>query len=111
MDAREIRLRLLNKMEVSDAEKAFLIKNDPHVLGAFMIENNPGSVNFTLRSLGYDLPFTPNAKALGRQLDILINRADTVAIKDFTSVVKNFNVRQNGLSPELLNELTKQFNS
>lgn len=107
MDILEIKGRVRRGENVSDTERAFLIKNDAESLAAFMLANNPGSVNFTLRKMGYShLGFEPNINALTRQLQILIDRGTT---NDFNEVVKNYQINANGLSTGLLTEIQKQF--
>jgi hypothetical protein len=109
MDINDIATRLKNGDPVSDSERAYLIAHNPYALAAFMVDNNPGSVNLTLRKLGYNhLGFTPDKKALARQLEIFIERGNT---DDLHAVLKNFNVMPNGLTQNLLNEIYAQLNS
>lgn len=106
MDINDIAARLPN---VTDAEKAYLISNNPYALAAFMIDNNPGSVNLALRKMGYShLTFDPDKKALARQLDIFIERNNA---EDFDNVFRSFNIMGDKLSPTFLKELLNQFNS
>jgi hypothetical protein len=92
---------------LSEKEAAFYIRHYPPALAAFMIENNPGSVNFNLRRIGYShLGFEPNPKALARQMQIFIDRANNA---DWMEVVRNFHINPAGLSESFLKELQTQF--
>lgn len=107
MNLEEIQTRMLAKSPVTEAEKAAVIRNNPHALAAFMVGNNPGNVNFQLRNMGYShLPFAPDRVALARQMDLLINdnKRDTL-----DELANNFEVLPDGLHPEFLNEITNQF--
>jgi hypothetical protein len=107
MDLKNIETRLKNGLFVSDAERAYFIKGNIEGLCAFMVENNPGSVNFTLRKLGYShLGFEPDKTAIVRQLQIFVDRKNT---EDLDEVIKNFKVDESNISPSLLSELKKQF--
>lgn len=100
MNAQEIAARLKVGNQVTDAEKAFLLHNDIHALSAFMIDNNPGSVNMTLRQMGYDhLGFTPNPKALAQQIGMLIERKDVPALN---TIVQNFEMTDKNVTPGFL---------
>lgn len=104
---KDIFTRLKNNQPVSNAERAYLIRNDVNALAAFMIDNNPGSVNLSLRKLGYDrLKFEPNKKALTKQLQIFL---DSGNLEDFKFVVERFNFIPDGLPVEFVNEILKQF--
>jgi len=105
MNTAEIAQRIKNGFAATDAEKAFLIRNNIHALTGFMVGNNPGSVNFLLQKLGYNhLGFEPNVAALQRQLDILIERKEE---QDLDYVVRNFVVDDSKLTPSFIKELTK----
>lgn len=110
MDLQDIEARLKSGYMISDQERAFLIRNNPHALAAFMIANNPGSVNYRLKERwGYNhLGFEPDPKKLIRQLDINIDRGDWDVLED---LAKNFNVVPDGLPPTFVQELYKQFNN
>lgn len=110
MDEQDIAARLKAGYMVSEQEKAYLLSRNPYALAAFMIENNPGSVNYRLRNTwGYNhLTFEPDAKKLARQMEIIIQRRDREVFED---VVRNFNLVPDGLSPEFIQEFVKAFNS
>lgn len=112
MDIKDIAARLQNGYQVTHQERAYLVRNNPAALAAFMIDNNPGSVNMTLRQLGYDhLKFEPDKKALARQLAIFIDRPDQENLKSFEAVKNNFILKSDGLPTEYVKELYAQFNS
>lgn len=107
MNVKDIETRFKSGDFVSDAERAYLIKNNIQALCAFMVENNPGSVNFNLRKMGYNhLGFEPDKKAITRQLQIFVDRKNT---EDLDEVIKNFMIDEANVSPDLLFELKKQF--
>ena len=106
MDIKDIETRIKNGSVVSNTERAYFIRNNAEALAAFMVANNPGNVNFTLRKLGYVLGFEPKKEALIRQLQIFINQKNR---EDFLEVVKNFQISHSNLSPEFITELQTQF--
>lgn len=109
MNLDEIKNKVNNKMALSEKEAAFFIRNHPHALANFMLDNNAGSVNMALRNLGYDhLGFAPDKKALARQLEIIINQKHN---NDFLELQKQFHIDTTKLPLGLLNEIQKQFNS
>jgi hypothetical protein len=109
MNAKEIEQRLKNGFAITNAERAFLIAENPYALAGFLIENNPGSVNYSLKQMGYThLGFEPNKKQLARQLEILIERQD---IEAMAYICKNFVLITDNLPQEFINELSKKFNS
>lgn len=109
MDLNDIEARLKNGYGVSNEEKAYLLRHNPYALSAFMIENNPGSINMRLRDKwGYNhLGFAPDAKKLARQMEIIIQRED---LQVFEDVVRNFNLIPDGLDPNFIQEFVQQFN-
>lgn len=94
--------------KLTEGQAAFLIRNDMPSLAAFMIENNPGSVNFALRNiLGYDhLKFQPDQAALARQMEIIINGGKS---DELMTVVKNFRMDASKLPAKLAEQLQLQF--
>ena len=103
----DIKNRLLTGVYVSPAENVAFIRSNPEALAAFMIENNPGNVNQTLRKLGYNhLGYIPNKVALARQMQIFIDKADVKLIKE---IMDNFNLNRSVLTPEFLVEFDKVF--
>lgn len=102
---KKVQERLQNKLPVSEQEKALFIKNNPIAMAAFMIDNNPGSVNLILRQMGYThLGFEPKKQALAAQLGIFIDQNN---VEDFKEVLKNFQLNTTGLTKEFINELNK----
>lgn len=103
----DIKTRLQKGLPVSDAEKAVFIRNSPEGMAAFMIDNNPGSVNFALRKMGYKhLGFEPNKVALARQLGIFI---DNNNVEDFNDVIKRFSLNEKTLSRDFVSNFYKEF--
>lgn len=109
MSLAEIESKIKQGLQVSDNDRAFLIANNPYALAAFMIENNPGSVNLSLRQMGYDhLGFEPKPAALSAQLELLIDNKDEQALK---TIFKQFTIRSNGLTESFLTSLNNQLNT
>lgn len=107
MNLQEIESRMLAKQPVTEAERAFVIRNNPRALAAFMVGNNPGNVNFQLRNMGYNhLPFAPDRTALARQMDLLINDNKRETLD---TLANNFDLLPDGLNNDFLKEITKQF--
>ncbi len=109
MNAQEIKQRLLAGGTATPAERAYLLRNDLVSLIAFMIHNNPGSVNLALRKQGYThLGFEPNETKLQYQLGQMIERGDVAGVTD---VIQNFNLIPDGLNPEFIKQFRLQFNA
>ena len=107
MNVNEIAARVKSGQAITDAEKAYLLRNNAHALFAFMIDNNPGSVNLALRKQGYThLGFAPDKKALMRQLDLMIERNDAPGLD---KVMRAFNLIPDYLTPEFIQEFHNQF--
>lgn len=109
MNITEIKNKILTNQGVTDEERAFIIANDPEALAAFMIKNNPGSVNLSLRNLGYTVGFAPVEKNLVKQLQIILDQKHA---EDFEYIVKNYNIDLNKIHPSDRNfiiALKKQF--
>ncbi len=103
----DIKNRLRNGIFVSPAENVAYIRGDSEALLAFLIENNPGNVNQTLRKLGYShLGYLPNKTALSRQLQIFVDKNDVNSINE---ILNNFNLNRSLLTPEFLKEFDKVF--
>jgi hypothetical protein len=108
MDILVIKQALKQGLPITEAETAFLLKNDINALLAFMVENNLGSINVALRNiLGYNkLTFNPNKDAIVRQLQILVDRKN---VDELQTVIKNFAFDDSNLTPTLVEEIKKQF--
>lgn len=106
----DIEARLKNGIAVSNQEKAYLLRYNPAALAAFMIENNPGSLNLRLKQRwGYThLGFAPDKKALARQLQILLDRNDAQVLDDLR---QNFNLVPDGYDPDFIQQFLKYQNS
>lgn len=108
MDQELIKQAVQARKPITEKETAFLLRNNIEALLAFMIENNPGSVNVALRNvLGYDkLSFNPNKDAIARQLQILVDRKNK---DELNTVIKSFQLNKVGLTDTLITELENQF--
>lgn len=109
MDLRDIGRRVKKGEKVSPAEFATLIANDREAFFAFLIANNPGSMNDILRhKLGYthELGFKPETAKLQRVMQIILDRNAKDEIK---TIIDNFKVNLNGLSPQLVKEIKANF--
>jgi hypothetical protein len=101
MDLKDIGARVKSGKRVSPDEFAYLISNDREAFMAFLIANNPGSMNNILRhKLGYthELGFAPDAQKLSRLVQVILDRGNEAEIK---TIIDNFKVNLNGISPEL----------
>ena len=97
MNVIEIKNKVLNKIPVSVDERVFLISNDAESLGAFMVANNIGSVNLSLRKLGYKTDFEPKVENVVRQLQIIIDQKHE---EDFNYILNNFKIDLDRISIE-----------
>lgn len=109
MDLNEIQERLLSGRAVTDQERAFVVRNNPAALAAFMIDNNPGNVRHTLAHIVQPpythLDFTPNKEQLRRQLQIILQRGDTETLE---TLLDNFILITDNLSPSYVTALRAQ---
>lgn len=89
MNLADIKAKALAKKRLKAAEKAALIANDGPAFWAFIIEQNPDSVNASLKyGLGYDhLPFTPDTKKIAALIAKLIEAGKT---DQLNYVLQNF---------------------
>lgn len=105
-DLKEIAGRVSKGVHVNTNEYLHLLKNNIVALWGFMISNNPGNINNTLRhQLGYiELGFNPNPLAIGKQIEMLYdkNEADEIA-----TIKKSFILNEKGLEPGFINEFNK----
>jgi hypothetical protein len=109
MDLNEIAGRVRAGERVSPQEFAYLISNDIEAFMAFLIANNPGSINSILRyKLGYtfELGFTPNIQKIQRIVQIIIDqkKADELQV-----IMQNFQLNLDALSPQLFRAIKTQF--
>ncbi len=109
MDLKDVARRVKAGKKVSPDEFAHLIRNDRHAFMAFLISNNPGSMNNILRhKLGYthELGFAPDVAKIQRIVQIILDRNIESEIK---TIVENFKVNERGVSPELKESLALAF--
>lgn len=112
MTVQELLIKKQHGKPLTEQETAFMIRNYSPYQAAFMIENNPGNVNLTLKKMGFDMPITPDKKLLARQMEIFLERGHS---KEWTNIVNNFHVDHTALekltgSNTLGSEILKQFN-
>jgi len=98
----DIANRVKNGERVSPQEYAYLLHNNKDALFAFMIANNPGSMNDILRhQLGYthELGFRPDVQRIKRICEIILKENKLGEIK---TIIDSFKVNLDGLSPALV---------
>jgi len=96
---------------VTPAEFAKLLAADKETFLAFLIANNPGSMNDILRNrLGYnfELPYMPDATKLGRVAQIILDRGNKEELK---TIIDNFQIKKDAISPVLWPEIDNVFNT
>lgn len=101
-ELKDIEARLKTGKPVTHEEFAKLVTNDKHAFFAFMIKNNPGSMNNVLMNklhYTHELSFTPDIKKMGRVCDIILERNNTGEIE---TILNNFQFDLNKISPKLL---------
>lgn len=104
---RDIAQKVVAKKQVSPGDQVAFMRQDPEAMAAFMIANNPGSVNATLRAMGYDkLGFAPNTSVLAHQLQTFINTGNW---GDLNEVISKFILKTEGLHPDFINLYNKTF--
>ena len=104
-----IALRVQQGKRVTPAEYAQLIANNKEAFFAFLIANNPGSMNDILRHrLGYthELDFMPDVTKLQRICQVILDRNNKAEIK---TIIDNFKLNTSALSPELANAIKSVF--
>lgn len=104
----EIKNKVANKIPVSNDEYLFLIANDNSAFWAFLISNNAGNINNTLRhQLGYiELGFEPSPKALARIIETLLIKGEKAELE---KVMQNFVLDTRGLDSEFVQKFTNHF--
>jgi hypothetical protein len=108
-DTQDIHARLKKKQPVTEQEFVSFLENNKHALFAFLIENTAGNINDTLRhKLGYsfELGFAPDKLKLASIINKLIDKDDN---KELEAVLSNFKLKEEKLSPVLIQELKNTF--
>jgi hypothetical protein len=104
---RDIAQQVKAKKQITAQDKIAFMRQDPEAMAAFMIANNPGSVNATLRAMGYDkLAFAPNTSVLAQQLQTFINTGNW---SDLNTVISKFILKEDGLNPDFVNLYKQTF--
>jgi len=113
-DLADILKRIQQKQPVSPEEFAWaLVQPNPQsreLFIAFLIANNPGSMNDILRNrLGYthELEYQPNPAKLARICQMIIDRGNE---QELQSIIQNFQLNLAGLSPQLMQAIKQRFN-
>jgi hypothetical protein len=103
-DFEEIKQRVLSGNPVSEKEYAYLLRHNKAAFFAFMIRNNPGSVNNVLRhELGYtELPFAPDLKKMARIIGMMIEKGEA---NELHTLLSNFKLDLSKVTPELQSEI------
>jgi hypothetical protein len=103
-DLNDIAARVRSGQRVSTDEYLFLLKHSEAAQLAFMVSNNPGNVNNTLRhQLGYiELGFNPNPVAISAQLEMMLSKGERA---ELDTVKANFQLIEKGLDPAFINAL------
>ncbi|MDF2449408.1 MAG: hypothetical protein K0R26_1912 [Bacteroidota bacterium] len=102
MNLKEIAARVQAKQPVTPDEFAYLITNDRAAFFAFLIANNPGSMNHILRhKLGYshELGWSPDPKKIQRICQIILERNN---LEEIQTILNSFALNPAGLSPKLI---------
>lgn len=96
------------KKQSSPADLIAVLRSDPEAMAGFMIANNPGIVNATLRQMGYDkLAFAPDNDVLAHQLQTFINTGNW---GDFNTVIDKFKLKTYGQHPDFIKLFNQTFN-
>jgi hypothetical protein len=109
-DTAEIAARRKAGKKITPEEYAHLIANSPEAFFAFLIANNPGSMNDILRNrLGYDfeLQFKPDPAKITRICEMILERDNK---QEIATILNNFKLQTAALSPQLLAAIQKAFN-
>jgi hypothetical protein len=107
-DLKELLHKLANRVPLTTEEYIFVVQNSDKALWGFMISNNPGNINNTLRhKLGYsELGFNPNPTAIAAQIDMMIKKGEA---DEIDLVIKNFRLNTDGLDASFINEFNQLF--
>lgn len=107
---KDIHDRLKKKQPVTEQEFVSFLQANKHALFAYLIENNAGNINDTLRhKLGYrfELGFAPDKVKIASIINKLIDKDDK---NELHAVLSNFKLNEKNLTPELIHELKSAFN-
>lgn len=113
-DVNDIKFRIQKNAGFTADELVCLLEHDKPARFDFMVLNNPGNVNETLKyKLGDEtLPFLPDPKAIQAHVDILIKKGDD---KSLDIIERYFKVSQKNVTTaddaELIKLLNKHFNN
>lgn len=103
-DLNEIASRVRSGKKVTTEEYLALLQGNEEAQFAFMISNNPGNVNNTLRhQLNYvELGFNPDPIAISAQIQMMLNNNERAELE---LVKHNFKLNPAGLDPQFINAL------
>lgn len=103
-DLKDIEARYHAKKRLTEDEYLHLLQNNGSAKWAFLIRNNAGNINHTLRHiLGYtELGFYPNEIAIAKQISMMRERNE---IAELQKVLSNFVLIEKGYSPSFIQKL------
>lgn len=107
-DLKDIEARVKAGQSVTPKEWAYLLHNNKKAFFAFLIDNNPGSMNDVLRhQMGYsELKFSPDKMAMARIINNLIEKNDQ---HELHQVLTNFKLNPANTNSRYLAELQNLF--
>jgi hypothetical protein len=110
MTISEIKQRVINKLPVTTEQYLELLRNDEPTFWAFLISNNPGNINNTLRHRlkepYTELGFEPNQAALARTIEMIIQQGNEPELME---VLRYFELKPEGLDPVFVEVFTAEF--
>lgn len=101
MDILDTEQRLKSGKQITMAERAHLIANNKFAFWAFLVENNPGNINNTLKNkMGYSyLGFKPDHKTISGIISNLLQKNDT---ENLNTLLGSYQFNPNVAIPEEL---------
>lgn len=107
-DLKDIEARVKSGIAVSVDELIYLFKNNNAALWAFLIQNNPGNINGTLKyKLAYsELGFDPNPEAIAKIINMALQRGEQ---NELIYVLDQFELKTENLDPNFVAALQTAF--
>lgn len=106
----EIEKKVRAKQPVTVDEYLYLLNQSQQAFWAFLISNNPGNVNDTLRhklAAPYtELGFNPDKVKLARIIEMIMQKNDE---SELMEVLKNFELKTEGLDEEFIKKFTQDY--
>lgn len=108
--AQDIAKKVKNRVPVSNEEYLYLLEKNPNAFWGFLITNNPGNINNTLRhelqEPYTELGFYPDKQKLARIIEMILQKGEQ---SELNEVLSRFELKTEGLTPEFVEAFKLKF--